>query len=331
MYKELFKYPNVNLVGRGYKLMADERTLEEAIICGVTQKLPVEALEEHEIIPPDVYVAQGSVMLTDVIEVGEIKALAFNRKKTWRPAPGGVSIGHYKITAGTLGAWVFDEETGDRLILSNNHVLANSNQAELGDAILQQGPADGGRYPENHVANLHRFQTIEFGAAPPTCPISELLVEGLNMWARLLGSSHRVGAFKVNEQAVNRIDAAVAIPILPEVLGDFTILEIGTIDGVAEIKLGDSVEKSGRTTERTHGTIKVVDATVNVSYGAAGTAVFEKQIVAGPMSAGGDSGSLGITRIGSLIFAFGLLFAGSDQITIFNPIQDVLSTLGVRF
>ncbi len=326
MYQKLFSYPNVTGFGKGF----DEKK-GEVIIVMVTKKLPIEALAEHEIIP---FAFDGN--LTDVIEVGEIVAprtiiQAKERTDTWRPAPGGVSIGHYKITAGTLGAWVFDEITGDRLILSNNHVLANSNDAELGDAILQQGPADGGRYPEHHVANLLRFKEIEFGAAPPDCPLSESIVEGLNMWARLLGSSHRVKAEKVNPQAVNRIDAAVAIPIAPEVIGDFDILEIGEVQGIVDVGLGDEVEKSGRTTEHTKDRVLIVDATVNVSYGSAGTATFEGQIIAGPMSAGGDSGSLGVVRIGNLIYAFGLLFAGSDQITIFNPIADVLSILGVRF
>ncbi len=330
MYKELFKYPNVVLVGKGWKT-TNRKAGDKAIVCGVTQKLPVEALLEHEIIP---FTIDGNQ--TDVIEVGEIVAprtiiQAKERTDTWRPAPGGVSIAHFKVTAGTLGCWVFDEITGDRLILSNCHVLANSNDAELGDAILQQGPADGGRYPEHHVANLHRFQTIEFGAAPPDCPLTESIVSGLNMWARFLGSSHRVKAQKVNPQAVNRIDAAVAIPILPEVIGDFDILEIGEVAGIVDVGLGDEVEKSGRTTEHTKDRVLIVDATVNVSYGSAGTAAFENQIVAGPMSAGGDSGSLGVVRIGNLIYAFGLLFAGSDQITIFNPVADVLSTLGIRF
>ena len=330
MYKELFSYPNVVLAGRGFKITNGE-VREETIICGVTQKLPIEALAEHEIIP---FAIDGNE--TDVIEVGEIVAprtiiQAKERTDTWRPAPGGVSIGHYKITAGTLGCWVYDEITGDRLILSNCHVLANSNDAELGDQILQPGPADGGKYDIDYVANLHRFQEIDFGAAPPDCPLTESIVDGLNMWAKLLGSSHRVKAQKINPQAVNRIDAAVAIPIAPEVIGDFDILEIGKIDGIKDVELGDEVEKSGRTTGHTKDKVMLVDATVSVSYGSSGIATFENQIVAGPMSAGGDSGSLGIARIGNLVYAFGLLFAGSDQITIFNPIQDVLNTLGVRF
>ena len=68
---------------------------------------------------------------------------------------GGVSIGHYAITAGTPGAFVKDKTTAETLILSNNHVMANSNDASIGDAILQPGPADGGKSPQDRIAALH--------------------------------------------------------------------------------------------------------------------------------------------------------------------------------
>ncbi len=47
-------------------------------------------------------------------------------------------------------------------MLSNNHVLANSNDATAGDAILQPGPADGGRLGPDTIAVLERFCPIEF-------------------------------------------------------------------------------------------------------------------------------------------------------------------------
>ena len=82
-------------------------------------------------------------------EVGEIFApppgdikTDIDRTKYIRPAPGGVSIGHKDITAGTLGMLVQDKETGEILILSNNHILANSNDAKIGDRIMQPGPHD---------------------------------------------------------------------------------------------------------------------------------------------------------------------------------------------
>ena len=57
--------------------------------------------------------------------------------------PNGVSTGHTGITAGTVGARVYDG-AGNYYALSNNHVFANQNDAVVGDAVLQPGPYDGG-------------------------------------------------------------------------------------------------------------------------------------------------------------------------------------------
>jgi len=67
---------------------------------------------------------------------------------------------------------------------------------------------------------------------------------------------------------------------------------------------------------------------VTVRYGAGRTALFEGQIVTGNMSSPGDSGSLLVEAAGPR--AVGLLFAGSDRSTVFNPIQDVLSALDIE-
>ena len=99
------------------------------------------------------------------------------------------------------------------------------------------------------------------------------------------------------------------------------------VEGTAEAALMMSVRKSGRSTGLTTGEIVVLDATVNVSYGEGRTVRFEDQIVTGAMSAPGDSGSLLVA--GDALHAVGLLFAGSDDATIFNPIQTVLDLLDV--
>lgn len=60
-----------------------------------------------------------------------------------RPLLIGSSIGHIDVTAGTLGAFV---KHGSRvLMLSNNHVLANEDEAKVGDTVLQRAKYDGGR------------------------------------------------------------------------------------------------------------------------------------------------------------------------------------------
>ena len=55
-----------------------------------------------------------------------------------------------------------DAATGQRLILSNNHVLANSNDAQVGDTVVQPGSIDGGHAVSDKIAELERFVPIEF-------------------------------------------------------------------------------------------------------------------------------------------------------------------------
>lgn len=318
--ESLLNMPNVVGVGVGYQLKQGDPTGEYAVVVMVSKKLPLPALAPEAVLPHSV---QG--VNVDVIEVGEIRALQARTDK-WRPAPGGVSIGHYKITAGTLGAVVRDRNTNERLILSNNHVLANSNDASPGDDILQPGPVDGGSRTNDRIATLERFCPIEFTTEPGGCNIASSYVNVGNAIASLLGSKHRVDSYQSNPQATNLVDGAVAKPLDDDDVLD-EILEIGVVEGTLDATLGMSVRKSGRTTGFTTGQINLINATVNVNYGSGRMARFEDQLVGGAMSQGGDSGSLCVA--GDSLKAVGLLFAGSDQSTIFNPIKDVLDCLEI--
>lgn len=284
----LLARPNVVGVGVGYKLRREGRTEILSVVALVRQKVPRAQLAADALVPRTV---EG--IPTDVIEVGELRPLQ-PRTVRWRPAPGGVSLGHFAVTAGTLGCVVRDRESGLRLVLSNNHVLANCNVAQPGDAILQPGTADGGKEPEAVLARLERFERIRF--------------EGKG----------RLSA--------NLVDAAVARPVEEGIVED-EILEVGRVERAVEASLGMTVRKSGRTTGLTTGQVTVLDTTVTVDYGDAGGARFEGQILTEAMSRPGDSGSLLVS--GEASAAVGLLFAGSDQATLHNPIQAVLDCLRV--
>lgn len=318
--RALLDRPNVVGVGIGFREVNRRRTADIGILVLVRQKWPLAALPPEAVVPSEL-----NGIPTDVIEVGEIRAHQA-RTDRWRPAPGGVSIAHNRVTAGTLGGVVVDRASGARLILSNNHVLANSNDASPGDTILQPGPADGGNVSRDLIAHLERFCPIEFSVAPPTCGLAQGFASFGNFLARLVGSSHRLQSYQVSPAAVNQVDAAVARPVNDGDILD-EILEIGELAGTAPAALGMPVRKSGRTTGFTTGEVTVLDATVDVSYGVGRTARFENQFLSGPMSQGGDSGSLLVH--GEAPLAVGLLFAGSSQTTVFNPIQLVLDCLQV--
>ncbi|HTY52408.1 MAG TPA: hypothetical protein VMB35_04380 [Methanomicrobiales archaeon] len=319
MRLDLLERENVVATGIGYKVRGGERTGTLSIVCSVVEKVAGARLAGNALIPPQV----GGIP-TDVVETGVIRALQA-RTDRWRPAPGGVSIGHKDITAGTLGCLVKDD--AGTYILSNNHVLANSNAGSPGDAILQPGPIDGGKNPADRIAELARFVTIAFPepAPPSDCPIGNGVASVANLFARAVGSTTRLQAVRPLA-AENQVDAALARPVnIADVRND--ILEIGTITGVKQGELRMAVRKSGRTSGLTSGEIQQVDVTVDVDYGSGRTARFTDQLLAGAMSQGGDSGSAVLDTSNNLV---GLLFAGSDTSTIFNRIENVFSALQVH-
>jgi len=232
--------------------------------------------------------------------------------KRQRPAPPGFSVGHPAITAGTIGARVRDG-SGRVYVLSNNHVLANSNGATIGDPAYQPGPFDGGTAADQ-IATLADFQTITFTST-----------------------------------ANNTIDAAIALSTTAVLdnatpaddgygLPNATIYGDANGDGLFDdpsALLGLNVQKYGRTTRLTHGQITGVNATVMVCYQVSGfscikAARYVDQLIISPggFSGGGDSGSLIVTDDGNMN-PVALLFAGSSTVTIANRIDLVLNRFGV--
>ena len=316
----LLALPNVIGLGIGLKTVQGRRGDQLCLAVLVRRKLPRAALEPEAIIPDEL-----DGIATDVVEVGDIRA-QISRTSRHRPAPGGISLGHTRVTAGTFGCVVRDRATGAALLLSNNHVLADCNRGQPGDAILQPGTADGGREPEDVIAALDRFGEIQFTRQPATCPLASWFVRAVNALAAWGGFHHRLEAWREDPLAVNRIDAAVARPNdEDDVLAD--VLEIGPISGTRPAELGLRVRKCGRSSGLTTGEISVLETTITVGYGDS-TARFGGQIVTTPMSRSGDSGSVLVEAGGHR--AVGLLFAGSDLATIYNPIDDVLRALAVE-
>lgn len=312
----LLEHANVVAAGAGYKVVQGRRTDTLCIVCSVTRKLPLATLARRDRVPPDI-----DGIPTDVIETGVIRALAA-RTERHRPAPGGVSIGHPEVTAGTLGCVI--KKNGEFVILSNNHILANSNDARLGDPILQPGTFDGGRRPDDRLAELAQFIPITFREPLSDCGFARAVIALLNAGCRLIGSRTRYRIYRV-EAADNLVDAAIARPLDPADMSP-EILEIGRIQGVGRGELGMGVVKSGRTTGLTRGEILQVNVTVDVQYGPGRVARFTDQLMAGAMSQGGDSGSAVLSSDHQLI---GLLFAGSASSTIINRIEHVFTALGL--
>jgi hypothetical protein len=245
--------------------------------------------------------AKGEVDVRYIGEVTKRAALPWYQKMT-QPLRIGASMGHFKITAGTLGCFVRSRDDGSILILSNNHVLANENKASKADHILQPGVFDGGQDPKHKVGELLRFVKLK-----------------------------KVGA--------NLVDAAVASIDATIKFDHRTLTGLGKLAGLGDPVLADdAVGKVGRTTGTTKGRVTAFELdNVVVGYGI-GYLKFDGQLEiegvdSGPFSQGGDSGSLIVDadrRAVALLFAGGDIGGSNGQgLTYANPIRAVLDALKV--
>ncbi|MDT8335951.1 MAG: hypothetical protein RQ753_09650, partial [Desulfurivibrionaceae bacterium] len=196
---------------------------------------------------------------------------------------------------GTIGARVTDGASV--YALSNNHVYALENEAELGSEVLQPGRYDSGcAYNQDDViGTLSAFEPLDFSGRE------------------------------------NTMDAAVALSSVDD-LGKAT-----PSDGyglpkstIVEATLGTQVQKYGRTSGFTQGEVTGINGSVRVGYNA-GTAFFAGQLIVEsnkPFIKAGDSGSLLVT---SGREPTGLLFAGnkSGKLAVASPIGLILDHFGV--
>ncbi|TET11124.1 MAG: hypothetical protein E3J86_03745 [Candidatus Thorarchaeota archaeon] len=319
--RTLLRKANVVGVMTGYKIKEGEKTDDLSIICMVEKKVSEEKLKKQDVVPPIIKDA-----MTDIIEVGRFRALQIDKKARHRPCPMGTSGGHYLVTAGTNGELLRDKRAGKICIGTNNHVGANSNNAQIGDPYLQPAPYDGGTVQNDTIGHLLRFVPIVFAFELSDCIAARFWSGLYNVPARAFGRRTRLQPV-VAELEYNLVDAAMIEVDMNDVLP--SIVDIGVPKGIRQAVLRMAVQKSGRTTCHTvDGEISGLDATVGpINYGGR-FAYFKDQIVISNegFSAGGDSGSLVLDMEG---YAVGKLFAGNEEqnTTIANPIQTYLDLL----
>jgi hypothetical protein len=215
---------------------------------------------------------------------------------------------------GTLGSLVV--RNGTNYILSNNHVLANSDAGTIGDAILQPGLIDN---PAPNtckstgtatVANLSQFFTLE--GNPPN-PVDAAIAQIVSGNVDTSGNILLLGA----TADANGVPVAGAP-------------QAGSGEPAA---IGLAVAKSGRTSGLTCSTVDSISDAFSVDYSktCGGSTSFtvnytnQISVIGGDFSSEGDSGSLIVTQ--DTADPVALLFAGSDTDTVANPIGDVLLAL----
>ena len=298
-------------VALGTKRVRGVDTGIPAIVVFVRRKLPASQLKPEAVVPTSLLTplvplgTVGHLMATDVVEVGDVKALglraqveippspvkalAENPLAKYRPIIGGISCGRERFDrSGTVGLPLLYR--GDvPVLLSNDHVIALSylNVKPVGGEPVRQ-PSVGDKWDseEDYVARL-----LE--------------------WSGFLADS-------------NLMDAAIAsltVDARPELLG------LGPYNAIAEPTIGMEVAKSGRSSGVTQGTILYLDAVIQVDYGLPAPFTFEGQVATTPMLIPGDSGSALVRRSDIAVACLG--FAGSNLMSFHTPISRIMTRFGL--
>jgi hypothetical protein len=228
--------------------------------------------------------------------------------------------------SGTLGSLVKDD-SGREYLLSNNHVLARSDHAAVGDTIVQPGLIDNNCTPN--------------GDGPGTVPVA-----ALTTWLPLQSPQTNADA-AIAQIASHTVDSTGSILELGAHQQDGSLAAappgISSTNGKGEsATLQLRVAKSGRTTGLTCGRVTALDLDVAVDYyrDCAETKPYLTKTFTGQIavsgdrfSDAGDSGALVVDS--SNAEPLGLFFAGGVDgngvsHAIANPAADVLNELSTQ-
>jgi hypothetical protein len=228
--------------------------------------------------------------------------------------------------SGTLGALV-EDATHRQYLLSNNHVLARSDQASVGEAIIQPGLIDNNCTPNGIGAGISTIAT-------------------LSGWLPL--SAATTNADAALAQVTSRtVDPSGSILELGSRQPDGTLAAappgISSSNGKGEAASLDlKVAKSGRTTGLTCGSVLALDLDVTVDYfhdcaetKPYLTKTFTNQLglSGNAFTDAGDSGALVVDVTNAE--PVGLFFAGGNDVNgvsqgVASPAPNVLSELSAQ-
>jgi len=254
---EFLEDPNITSIGTGYKVVDGKKTDTICLQFTVGSKVGPESLDQIGTNPIPEFITYGNKKIpTDVVQrdyTAEFELVDAEqldpRKLKADPMVPGVSVSHYLGSAGTFGMVVYDQVTGQSLLLSNWHVL-NHAQGQIGDSVVQPGPHDDNNLSGNEVGKLLRSHLGPAG----DCAVATMV--GRDVEPEILGLGvipERVARVEIDDIViksgrttgitqgkVRRVDVMVRIDysVGPRVIGGF---EIGLLDGASstsEISLG---------------------------------------------------------------------------------------------
>jgi hypothetical protein len=235
---------------------------------------------------------------------------------------------------GTLGALV-EDSAHTQYILSNNHVLAESDQAMIGDTIDEPGLIDNGCVPLSHAGSILRpvgslkYYVPLYSSQSNVDAALAAVVSGAVDHS---GSILQLEAPKPNASSSRPNSPLGAAPPMAGTGESLNASNLGTIE----------LAKSSRTTGLTCSTVETVDLRVRVDYfkDCAETQPYYSKTYTGQIgiagdkfSDSGDSGALIVDSSNAQPVA--LFFAGGTDgdgtgLSVANPIGDVLNELGAQ-
>ncbi len=290
--RNVFEDPNIIGAGVAEKITEGDNAGTLSLVFYVRKKLAPAKVKTANMLPPVMAAPNGQAIFTDVVEIGKVVPQAGKPLVRRKPIQSGYSVGHFNITAGTLGAVV--KRGANRYLLSNSHVLADSGLGKKGDPIYYPGPFDKGVAADT-IAKLSAFKP-----------------------------------FTPGNSFTNTVDAALA-EVLAARLKDvnYAIYGAKTPLKTAVPQRGMKIMVMGRTSGKQKSVVRDVDFRILTDYDGVGQVGFTGQVRCDTYSAGGDSGSIIVDAdTGAIV---GLHFAGSEQGSIFTPIKTVMAALKFSF
>ncbi|MPQ43684.1 hypothetical protein [Clostridium tarantellae] len=247
---EFLNIKNVIGIGLGHKYVKSQNTNEVCLNVFVEKKEDLINLKKSDIIP-----TKYKGIKTDVFELGTVTSSALNTKI--RPVQCGYSIGPTNSNiAGTAGC-IVQRGSGNNLsyfLLSNNHILTDSQTKPLGTRIVQPAIPDGGTILDA-VATLSSYIPLQSGT-----------------------------------RQINTVDCAIARIISNSFISN-EIAWLGYPKGTSNVILGEKVKKIGRSSGRTTSTVRSISSFLYINLGGR-YYLFQDQIIMDKFSLEGDSGSL---------------------------------------
>lgn len=210
----------------------------DTIIIYVSQKVPLSQLSKNDIVPRYYKPFLQKQLRFKIKEIGIITAPPssqrmdaniMDRTKRQNPVILGLSVAHYKISAGSLGMSFIEEKSGDEVWGSNGHVLtpdATLSPDQIEEKRIHQPGSYHQEPTQETLVGQYRWhkQIVSIGSE---CPVAGIIVQYLNGFSNFFRRNTKLRAISL--QAKNKIDFACYKASVPH-----------------ECKLPDELEISGK-------------------------------------------------------------------------------------